>query len=239
MTAYKRALIIAFAALPALNAAPDPDPCSDDASHTFTGIYSGETYDCAWLTKNKNEAINQKRKDIYCVLDQQLTACAKTCGVCDSVITTPEPTPTPTSAPTSTPTVSSVPTVSSAPTRAPTLGTKSPTSAPVVTCEDTDGYTFSLKNVAGIQGCDWLCRNKKVSKFEFRKTTYCDENPDIAANCCASCAAGRGCTRTTTEVPPTRVPTKAPTKVPTKAPSPSKGKGSVKTPSMPSKGKGR
>ena len=97
--------------------------------------------------------------------------------------------------------------------------------------------TFSLKNVAGLQGCDWLCRNKKVSKFEYHKTAHCEANPNIAANCCASCAAGRGCVRNIS--PPTEAPpTKAPTKAPSKAPSPS-GKGSIKTPSMPSKGKGR
>ncbi|GFH50345.1 hypothetical protein CTEN210_06821 [Chaetoceros tenuissimus] len=53
---------------------------------------------------------------MYCVPEQQLTACAETCGVCSLIVSTPEPTPAPTAAPTPAPT--STPTA--APTAAPT-----------------------------------------------------------------------------------------------------------------------
>ena len=39
---------------------------------------------------------------MYCTAEQQLTACAKTCGACAGIVTTPEPVPAPTAAPTPT-----------------------------------------------------------------------------------------------------------------------------------------
>ena len=98
-----------FAKCPAtcstLSTRPNADPCSDlPETYTFTGENSGKAYNCAWLTKSKKESTNQKRKDLYCTAEEQLTACAETCGVCTSVITTPAPTSAPTSASTTSPT---------------------------------------------------------------------------------------------------------------------------------------
>ncbi|GFH48090.1 hypothetical protein CTEN210_04566 [Chaetoceros tenuissimus] len=99
----------------------------------------------------------------------------------------------------------------SGPTTSPTAGTKTPTSAPVATCDDTDGYLITLVNTGAKTSCEFVCKTSDPEKLTYRKTTYCDGDPDIASNCCFSCAAGAGCDGNiaptpTAPTPPTPTP---------------------------------
>ena len=118
---------------------PNAYPCADlPDSYTFVGVNSGVSYTCSWLTQSMKEATNTKRKAMYCTPEQQLTACAETCGVCASVVTTPAPTSAPTSAPTGTvPTATPSRPPSPMPSPFPTLRpTSTPSDAPSLVPSD-------------------------------------------------------------------------------------------------------
>ncbi|GFH55866.1 predicted protein [Chaetoceros tenuissimus] len=59
----------------------DEDLCEDDVNSTFT-LDNGNIVDCKWILKNKNRRSVRKAK--YCVREEIINMCPKSCGTCSA-----------------------------------------------------------------------------------------------------------------------------------------------------------
>ncbi len=168
---------------------PSPTCTTNDLTFTFQ-LQNGSTTNCDWLLKHKDDIVDDKRTNKYCVREDVKVNC---CASCINVEGAP-PTKAPSRQPTSQPTQ-------------PT--TNIPSEAPTPTCMDSSIFTFDLESGI-IVGCDWLLKHKDDIVDDKRTNRYCVRG-DVKVNCCVSCI-------NVESAPPTKAPSRQPTSQPTQSP---------------------